>query len=138
MRDLRSSPNRRAFLTAGSALGVLAALAAPADLMPKVEAATDDPLIGLIATYRAGMLAYDTDENVGTGDADYDARREAETWGPAYAALTEAPPPAVTFAGAVAAVRLVVDEGAETCDLHIPLLEAALAYLERDEREAMR
>lgn len=138
MRDLRSSPSRRALLKAGGSLGVLAALAAHADLMPEADAAEEDPLIGLIATYRAGMVAYNTDANAGIGDDAYDERRAAETWRPAYAVLTEAPPPALTFAGAVAAVRLVVDEGGETSDIHIPLLEAALAYLERDEREDRR
>ncbi|MCL8385861.1 hypothetical protein [Xanthobacter aminoxidans] len=130
--------SRRALLKAGGALGTLAALAAPAALRSNAEAAADDPLIGLIQTYRAGTAAYGSDEKVGTGDDAYDARREAETWGAAYAVLTEAPPPALTFAGAVAAVRLVVDEEGETGEAHIPLLRAALAYLERDAREGVR
>lgn len=136
MRD--GTPSRRALLKAGGALGTVAALAAALPVLPKAEAAEDDPLIGLIEAYRAGMVAYNADEDVGIGDDTYDRRREAKTWGPSYAVLTEAPPPARSFAGAIAAVRLVVDEEGETSEIHVPLLRAALAYLERHSREAVR
>lgn len=127
--------NRRALLTAGGALGVLAALAAPADLLPKAEAAgigQAGPLVDLIRAYRAGVSAFETDPCTRSLDNGLIAQRSRETWERPFHELKAAAPPARTREEAIEAIRLAQDELADEgwSGIVVPLLDSALAYLE--------
>lgn len=121
--------SRRNLVKVGGALGAAAALSAHG-VLGRVEAATpQDPLLDLIATYRAGMADYNADPHAAEDDDEYTDRRIAETWGPSYDALHDAPP-ARTRHGAIEALRLAHDEmrGNLSPTVEMSLVAAALAF----------
>ncbi|MFG1237185.1 hypothetical protein V5F63_08235 [Xanthobacter autotrophicus DSM 597] len=127
--------NRRALLTAGGALGVLAALSAPADLLPKAEVAgigQAGPLTDLIRAYRAGVSAFEADPCTRSLDNELIAQRSRETWERPFHELKAAAPPARTREEAMDAILLAQEELADEggSGIVMPLLDAALAYLD--------
>ncbi|SMC70506.1 hypothetical protein SAMN06297251_10644 [Fulvimarina manganoxydans] len=116
--------NRRSFLATTAAAGISASLVSTAD-------AECDPLLSLINEYRDQMALFNAAGDLSDED---DAALMAATWEPAYDRLCYDPPAPTTDAGAIAAIRLIVNE-AETCgyqpDMIFNVLSVAAAYLER-------
>lgn len=127
--------NRRALLTAGGALGALAALGAPVDLMAKVEAAgvgRAGPLTDLIRAYRTGVSAFEADPCTRSLNNELIAQRSRDTWERPFHELKAAAPPARTREEAMDAILLAQEELADEgwSGIVMPLLDAALAYLD--------
>ncbi|WP_205935939.1 hypothetical protein [Rhizobium leguminosarum] len=119
---------RRQLIAASSA----AAVVGVAGIAPIAAHATvaDDPMLDAIAAFRAGMA--DFNANAPHDDAGAKAY-SAISWKPPHAVLANWTAPASTRAGAMAALRLAVDEE-DTGDSPLvgPMIRAALAYLEQE------
>jgi hypothetical protein len=97
--------------------------------------AMPDPLITAIDAYRAGMAAYDGREEFETPEAEQAAI--AATYGPPNQILTNWDKPAVTRAGAIAALQFAAEgHGIVGIDIQQNMIEAALAYFEQEGGEA--
>ncbi|MBX5175331.1 hypothetical protein HJB77_03345 [Rhizobium lentis] len=110
--------------TAAAAVGVagIAPIAA--------HAAIADPLLDAVAAFRAGMA--DFNANAPHDDAGAKAY-SAISWKGPHAVLTNWTAPATTRGGAMAALRLAVDEeDIGDSPLVGPMMRAALAYLEQE------
>lgn len=87
-----------------------------------------DPLLVVIQQYNAGLAAYSalTVEELAALDEDEVIN---ETYAPALAVLAEWDQPAMTFEGALAALKYIRDgEGLDLVDTR--MMKAALAYFE--------
>ena len=90
----------------------------------------DDALADMIASYRAGMTAYNGHPICGMvdfTDEEFDAAVN-ETYGPSLCALQGWTGPAATRRGAIEALRLIVDEG-KSHDMPAMVLAMAVAAL---------
>lgn len=97
--------------------------------------AMPDPLITAIDAYDTGMAAYDGREEFETPEAEQAAI--AVTYGPPLQILEDWDKPAVTRAGAVAALRFAAKgHGVIGIDLQQSMIEAALGYFEQEGGEA--
>ncbi|MBB2832301.1 UNVERIFIED_ORG: hypothetical protein GGD51_002430 [Rhizobium esperanzae] len=96
------------------------------------HAAAADPLLDAVAAFRSGMADYIA--NAPQDDAGANAYCLI-SWMPPHAVLANWTAPATTRAGAMAALRLAVDED-EVGDSPLvgPMMRAALAYLDQEGR----
>jgi hypothetical protein len=95
------------------------------------HAAVADPLLDAVNAYRAALADYNANAPM---DANAEADAYAEiSWRPLFRALMNWTAPATTREGAMAALRLAVDEE-DTGDSPLvgPMIRAALAYLEQE------
>ncbi|PDT24546.1 hypothetical protein CO674_07235 [Rhizobium hidalgonense] len=94
------------------------------------HAAVADPLLTAVAAFRSGMADYNA--NAPQDDPGANAY-SLSSWKPPHAVLANWTAPATTRDGAMAALRLAVDEE-ETGDSPLvgPMMRAALAYLEQE------
>lgn len=98
--------------------------------------ASDDALADMIASYRAGMAAYNDHpicRKVDFTDEEFDAAVN-ETYGPSLCGLQDWTGPAPTRRGAIEALRLIVDEG-KSHDMPAMVLAMAVAALSYFEAE---
>lgn len=118
---------RRQLIAASS---VVAAVGVVAVAPIAAHAAAADPLLDAVAAFRAGMADYNA--NAPQDDAGANAY-SLISWKPPHAVLANWTAPATTRNGAMAALRLAVDEE-ETGDSPLvgPMMRAALAYLEQE------
>ena len=92
--------------------------------------AMPDPLIAAIDAYHAGIAAYDGREEFETPEAEQAAIES--TYGPPNEILTNWDKPAVTRAGAIAALQLAAKgHGIVGLDIQQNMVGAALAYFEQ-------
>ncbi|ACE89498.1 hypothetical protein RHECIAT_CH0000505 [Rhizobium etli CIAT 652] len=117
---------RRQLIAASAAVAVGVTAVAPI----AAHAAAADPLLDAVAAFRSGMADYNA--NAPQDDAGANAY-SLISWMPPHAVLANWTAPAATRAGAMAALRLAVDEE-ETGDSPLvgPMMRAALAYLEQE------
>ncbi|RUM18729.1 hypothetical protein EFD56_14870 [Rhizobium phaseoli] len=119
---------RRQLIAASAAVAVGVAAIAPI----AAHAAAADPLLDAVAAFRSGMADYNA--NAPQDDPGANAY-SLISWMPPHAVLANWTAPATTRDGAMAALRLAVDEE-ETGDSPLvgPMMRAALAYLEQEGR----
>ncbi|MBB2821309.1 UNVERIFIED_ORG: hypothetical protein GGD59_004581 [Rhizobium esperanzae] len=119
---------RRQLIAASAAVAVGVAAVAPV----AAHAAAADPLLDAVAAFRSGMADYNA--NAPQDDAGANAYCLI-SWMPPHAVLANWTAPATTRAGAMAALRLAVDED-EVGDSPLvgPMMRAALAFLEQEGR----
>ncbi|MBB4272345.1 hypothetical protein [Rhizobium mongolense] len=122
-------------ITRRNALGLMAAVTIPPTVVaaaPIANATVADPLIEAINAYRAGIA--DFNQNAPEDDEGANAYGEI-SWLPPFKALENWTAPATTRDGAMAALRLAVDED-EVGDSPLvgTMMRAALAYLEQEGR----
>ncbi|MBB3913893.1 hypothetical protein [Rhizobium fabae] len=118
---------RRQLIAASSA----AAAVGVAGMAPiAAHAAAADPILDAVSAFRAGMA--DFNANAPLDDAGTNAY-SAISWKPPHAVLTTWTAPAISRDGAMAALRLAVEEE-DTGDSPLvgPMMRAALAYLEQE------
>lgn len=90
-----------------------------------------DPLISAIGAYEAGVAAYDGREEFETPEAEQAAI--ASTYGPPSEILENWDRPAVTRAGAIAALQFAAKgHGIVGIDTQQNMIEAALGYFARE------
>ncbi|MGR9349970.1 hypothetical protein [Rhizobium leguminosarum] len=115
---------RRQLIATSSA----AAVVGVAGLVPiaAVAAVADDPILSAIGDYRHGWAEFHASD-------DRMAEVMSHLWKAPYAVLANWTAPATTRAGAMAALRLAVDED-ENGDSPVvgTMMRAALAYLEQE------
>ncbi|PWI54797.1 hypothetical protein B5K03_08740 [Rhizobium phaseoli] len=118
----------RRHLIAASAAVAAVGVTAIAPIAAHAVAA--DPLLDAVAAFRSGMADYNA--NAPQDDAGANAYCLI-SWMPPHAVLANWTAPATTRAGAMAALRLAVDEE-ETGDSPLvgPMMRAALAFLEQE------
>ena len=91
-----------------------------------------DPLLSAIDAFKQGMAAYDVHPGAGT---DVDDAVAGQTYGPALRTLQQWSTPAVTRAGAMAALELAGQDLEHSLDgaLVTAMVRAALGYFQRQE-----
>jgi hypothetical protein len=118
---------RRTFLKAAV---IAATTPTSTAVAPIAHAAVADPLLDMITAYRNGLA----DFNANAPEDNDGANAYGEiSWLPPFKALENWTAPATTREGAIAALRLAVEEGAHSYAEFIhPLTTAALAYFEQE------
>ncbi|TBD15701.1 hypothetical protein ELH24_09240 [Rhizobium ruizarguesonis] len=120
---------RRQLISTSSAVAV-AGVAGIAPIAAHAAVA-DDPLLDAVNAYRAGLADYNDNAPMDT-DAAADAYAQI-SWMPPFKALESWTTPATTREGAMAALRLAVDEDENgESPLIGTMMRAALAYLEQE------